>query len=333
MRAGYYSETGPAHEVLKVGELEDPTPGDGEVLVAVRASGINPADVKRRAGWLGTRMEHPLVIPHTDGAGVIEAVGESVDPKRIGQRVWIWNAQGDYGEARRAFGTAAERIALPEAQAVPLSEGLSFAQGACIGIPAMTAYLAVFADGDISGQNVLVPGAGGAVGNLAAQFALHGGAKVIATTGNRGRAGLARAAGVKTLLERNDPDLARKILDITDGRGVDRIIEVDFGANLPVIAKVLANGGVVASYSSTADPTPTLPYYAFAARGGTVRFVQGFRVPAELRPAGEAHIAKLIDEGNLIVPIGLTFPLSQIAEAHEAVETGAGIGQTVVKLT
>jgi len=163
--------------------------------------------------------------------------------------------------------------------------------------------------------------------------AIHGGAKVIATTGNRGRAGLARAAGVKTLLERNDPDLARKILDITDGRGVDRIIEVDFGANLPVIAKVLANGGVVASYSSTADPTPTLPYYAFAARGGTVRFVQGFRVPAELRPAGEAHIAKLIDEGNLIVPIGLTFPLSQIAEAHEAVETGAGIGQTVVKLT
>ncbi len=332
MRAAFYTRTGPARHVLEVGEQPDPEPGRSEVLVALHASGINPADVKRRAGWLGAQMDHPLVIPHADGAGVIEAVGDGIDAARVGERVWLWNAQGGYGEAGRAFGTAAEKIALPAEQAVPLPEALDFREGACLGVPAMTAYLAIFGDGEVAGKTVLIQGAGGGVGLFAAQFALHAGAHVLATAGHDGRASLVREAGIETILDRHAEDLAEQILAATDGRGVDRIVEVDFGANLPVTAKVLANGGVVASYSSSTDPTPTVPYYAFAARGASVRFVQGFRVPLALRPPGQALIAQMTAAGQLRIPIGLSLPLDQIAEAHQAVETGQSVGQTVLDI-
>ncbi|RMH49245.1 MAG: NADPH:quinone reductase, partial [Alphaproteobacteria bacterium] len=188
MRAAVYRRTGPAEEVLTVEDLPDPVPGPGEVLVRVHASGVNPADVKRRGGWLGQRMDHPLVIPHADGAGEIIATGPGVDPARRGQRVWLWNAQGGYGGPGRAFGTAAELCALPQSQAVPLPAALSFAQGACLGIPAMTAHRAVFADGPVAGRTILVAGAGGAVGHFAVQFAAAAGARVIGTAG-RLRAG------------------------------------------------------------------------------------------------------------------------------------------------
>ena len=312
--------------------MPDPKAGPGEVLVRVHASGINPADVKRRAGWLGTGMDHPRVIPHADGSGVIEAVGDGVDPGRVGERVWLWNAQGGYGTAGRAFGTAAEMIALPSAQVVPLPDTLTFAEGACLGVPAMTAYLAVFGDGDIAGKSVLIQGAGGAVGIFATQFAVLGGAHVIAVAGHKGRAELARQAGAETILSRDAEDLADQIFGITGPDGIDRIIEVDFGANLPVTSEVLANAGIVASYSSSTEPEPTLPYYAFAARGASVRFVQGFRVPEDIRKAGEAHIAELASSGQLKIPIGLCLPLDRIAEAHEAVETGQVVGQTVLEL-
>lgn len=332
MRAAWYDRTGPASEVLALGEMPDPAPGPGEVLVALRASGINPADVKRRGGWRGAGMEHDRVIPHADGAGVIVETGKGVDPERVGRRVWLWNAQGGYGEAGRAFGTAAQRVAIAAAQAVPLPDGLSFFDGACLGVPAMTAYMAVFADGDVADRTLLVQGAGGAVAHFAVQFAQRAGARVIGTAGSPERRGHALAAGAETVLDRHAPDLAERILAVTGGAGVDCIIEVDFGANLPVTTAVLKPGGTVASFSSSSKPAPTLPYYAFAAKGATVRFVQGFRLPGALRAAGQAHIAALAEAGALDVAVGRVLPLERIAEAHEAVERGAVLGNTVLQI-
>ncbi|UUZ64798.1 alcohol dehydrogenase catalytic domain-containing protein [Polaromonas sp. P1-6] len=181
MLAATYTCTGPAAEVLSVGQVDEPVASPGEVLVRVHASGINPADVKRRGGWQGTGMAHPLIIPHADGAGEIIAVGEGIDPARIGERVWMWNAQGSYGEPGRAFGTAAEFIAIASRQAVKLPDSLSYAEGANLGVPAMTAYRAMFADGSVSGQTIFVNGAAGAVGHFAVQMAVAGGARVIGT--------------------------------------------------------------------------------------------------------------------------------------------------------
>ncbi|TWF49445.1 NADPH:quinone reductase [Neorhizobium alkalisoli] len=329
MLAATYTRTGPAAEVLSVGEVTTPVAGLGEVLVRVVASGINPADVKRRGGWRGMDMEHELAIPHTDGAGDIVAVGEGVDPGRIGERVWMWNAQGGYGEAGRAFGTAAEFIAIASRQAVRLADALSYAAGATLGVPAMTAYRAVFADGPVEGQTVFVSGAGGAVGHYAVQMAVAGGARVIGTVGSPEAAAHAMAAGATATIDRRREDVLARIMDFTEGQGVDRVVEVDFGANLELDAAVLKRNGTVAAYSSTSNPTPILPYYAFASKGANLRFIQGFAIPEADRLAGERMIFELAEAGKLQAAIGATFPLSEIAKAHERVERG-GLGNVVV---
>jgi len=327
MRAAVYTRTGPAADVLDVTTLPDPDPGPGEVLVAVHASGINPADVKRRAGWGGMAMGHDLIVPHCDGAGVIAAVGAGVDPARIGQRVWIYNAQGGYGTLGRAFGTAADQIAIDAAQAVPLPDPFSMAAGACLGVPAMTAHRCVFADGPVAGQTVLVQGGAGAVGHLAVQMARLGGARVIATVGGPEGAGHAMAAGADAVIDRRAQDVTARVMDLTGGTGVDRIIEVDFAANMATDAAVIVPNGWIASYSCSSNPQPVLPYYAFASKGANLRFVQGFNLPPDARAAAIAFVAAHAD--RLTVAIGATFPLGRIAEAHARVEHG-GIGNVVV---
>ncbi|WP_421928577.1 NADPH:quinone reductase [Neoaquamicrobium sediminum] len=332
MRCAFYTRTGPAADVLVIGERPDPVAGPGEVLVRVRASGINPADVKRRAGWNGMAMQHPLVIPHCDGAGEIVAVGDRVDPSRVGERVWMWNAQGGYGTAGRAFGTAAELIALPAEQAVQLPEAMSFEAGACLGVPAMTAYRAVFADGTVDGQTVLVAGAAGAVGHCAVQMAKAGGARVIGTVSNPAAAEHARAGGADEIIDRRQEDVAAHVLDLTVGKGVDRVIEVDFGANHAVDIAALKVNGTIASYSSTSDPKPVFDYYAFANKGANLRVIQGFAIPKAERLEGELRIAELAAQGDLRVAIARTFPLEDIADAHRAVEAGGNLGNIVVTL-
>jgi NADPH2:quinone reductase len=329
MLAATYARTGPAAEVLSVGELTPPVAGPGEVLVRIHASGINPADVKRRAGWRGMGMDHPLIIPHTDGAGQIIAVGEGVDSSRIGERVWLWNAQGGYGEAGRAFGTAAELIAIASRQAAKLADSLTYAEGANLGVPAMTAYRAVFGDGPVSGQTIFVNGAAGAVGHFAVQMAAVGGARVIGTVSSPGAAEHAWQAGAFATVNRKTEDVGQRILELTEGQGVDRVIEVDFGANLELDAAVLKRNGTVASYSSSSNPTPVLPYYAFASKGANLRFIQGFLIPEAQRLAGEQLIAEMADAGRLKVAIGATFSLEDIALAHERVERGS-LGNVVV---
>ncbi|KAJ55358.1 hypothetical protein ACMU_11725 [Actibacterium mucosum KCTC 23349] len=332
MRAAVYRRTGPAAEVLEMVQMTRPVPDAHEVLVQVRASGINPADVKRRAGWNGMAMAHEAVIPHCDGAGVIAAVGAEILPERVGERVWLWNAQGGYGTAGRSDGTAAEYIALPSDQAVTLPEELSFQEGACLGVPALTAWLAVAGDGPVAGKTVLVQGGAGAVGWACVQMSVGMGARVIATVGRRAAASVVAGAGDVVVFDRHGTDLVERVMAATDGRGVDRIVEVDLAANLDTDIACLAPHGVIASYSSSSDPNPVLPYYDLANLGATIRFLQGFRLPADQRRKAEDTINTLIREGQMRPRIGASYSLEDIASAHARVESGAP-GQTVLSLS
>lgn len=332
MLAATYTRTGPAIDVMSISRQPDPVAGLGEVLVQVRASGINPADVKRRAGWNGMGMEHPLVIPHTDGAGEIVAVGPGVDPHRIGERVWLWNAQGGYCAAGRAFGSAAEYISIDASQAVRLPDAFDFVAGASLGVPAMTAFRAVCADGPVENQTILVNGAAGAVGHCAVQIAVAGGARVIGTVSSQAAAAHAAQAGAFATIDRNRDDVASRVMDLTHGAGIDRIIEVDFAANMHVDAAILKENGTVAAYSSSSNPQPVLPYYAFQSKGANLRFIQGFAIPAEARRRGEAMISALAVSGKLSIAIAKTYPLAEIAQAHIDVERGGNCGNIVVTI-
>ena len=329
MRAAVYHQTGPAGTVLEFSDVPTPQPANGEVLVRIRASGLNPTDVKHRAGWNGLTMAHEMVIPHTDGAGEIIETGPGVDRARMGQRVWLWNAQGGYGEAGRAFGTAAEFITIAAEQAVPLADGFSFAEGACLGVPAMTAWWAVHSNGPVQGQTVLVQGAAGAVGHAAVQIALAGGAKVIGTISNPAAAEHAKTAVDLHLIDRKLEDVAARVNKLTKGRGVDRIIEVDLADNFATDIRMLADNGTIASYSCSSNPHPVLPYYQLANLGATINFVQGFRIPPARRRRGEQALAELSDAGRLQIAIGQEFALNDIVAAHVRVETG-GLGNSVL---
>ena len=219
---------GPATEVLTHGERPTPVAAPGEVRVRLEASGVNPADVGRRAGsYRG--LEFPLIIPNSDGAGIIDQAGPGVTRLKAGQRVWLFNGQRN----GRALGTAAEYIALAEQLVTPLPDQLSFAEGATLGIPAMTAWCSVFADGPITGKTVLVTGGAGAVGHYAVQFAKWGGAKVIATVSSAAKAEQARLAGADLVVDYKKEDVVAGAMAFTDGRGVDRVVDVDLAATSP----------------------------------------------------------------------------------------------------
>ena len=326
MKAVWYEGFGPADEVLVHGEMPAPEPGPGEVLVKVHASGVNPSDVKLRAGARpGAKMEWPRIVPHSDGAGVIEAVGQGVDAQRVGQRVWIWN-----GQWRRPFGTAAEYIAVPEEQAVFLPGNVSFAEGACLGIPAMTAWAAVMGDGPVDGQKVLVTGGAGSVGRYAVQMARIAGAEVITTVSGPEKA--AHATGAHHVINYREEDVAARIMEITDGHGVDRIIEVDFGANLPVTERVIAERGTVAAYASAGEMTPTLPFYPLMFRNTRLWMLIVYLLDQAMRRRGEGELTTWLEQGALSHAVATTFPLAETAAAHRAVEAGEKLGTVVVEI-
>ncbi|MGF1526158.1 MAG: NADPH:quinone reductase [Candidatus Competibacterales bacterium] len=326
IQGAWYERLGPPHEVLQVGELPAPEVGPGEVLVRILASGINPADCKRRAGWQYGPMAFPRIIPHADGAGVIVATGEGVTAKRVGQRVWLWNAQGD-----RPWGTAAELCALPAERAVPLPPGVDVITGATLGIPAVTAHYALHADGPIGGQTVLVQGGAGAVGYFAIQLAVAAKARVIATVSSAAKAQVARSAGAVVVDYRRE-DVVDAVLAATGGLGVDRVVEVDFAANQASDVRLIRPNGVIASYSSTSDPHPTLDYYALAFKGVTLRLVQAYLLPPKARAAAIEAINAALSTGTLHPPPVTTFPLKDIAAAHGAVEGKTLVGKAICLL-
>jgi len=334
MRAAIYTRTGAAREVLSIVERPRPEPRAGEVLVRIVASGVNPSDVKKRAGWRSTKPLDHEVTPHSDGAGVIEAVGAGVSDDWVGRRVWIYNAQGgaSYGAADSPeCGTAAEYAALPLPFVVPLPDNVSFEVGACLGVPASTAHYAVFADGDVEGRTVLVQGGAGAVGELAVQFAADGGATVIATVSSAEKAEVARRAGAAHVIDRHATDVAKAVRAIVPD-GVDRIVEVDFGANAAIDAAALKRGGIVASYSSPSAPTPSIPYYPLQFTAGMLRFVPIFLISQAHRRRGHADINFALSRGALRPTIASVLAFDDIAAAHEAVESGRTIGNVVLRI-
>lgn len=326
MRAVWYDETGSAAEVLRLGEMATPQPGPGEVRIRLHASGVNPSDVKSRAGLRGP-MAFPRIIPHSDGAGEIDAVGEGVSPARIGMRVWVWNAA-----YRRPFGTCAEHVCLPEGQAVALPQGTSFEAGACLGIPALTACYGVFADGDVTGQTVLVTGGAGAVGHYAIQLARWGGARVIATVSGPEKARAAEEAGAHAVVNYRDGDVTAAILAANHGKQVDRIVEVEFGGNLPVTSAVIGEGGVIAAYGSMADAEPKLPFYPLMFRHVTLRMFIVYLLSSQQRTQTVARLTAALEQGALRHAIAATFDLADSAKAHEAVESGRQIGNAVITI-
>lgn len=326
MKALWYEEFGAAGDVLCFGEMADPVPGPGEVLVRVRASGVNPSDVKLRSGARpGAVMAYPRVVPHSDGAGVIEAVGEGVPTSRMGERVWLWNAGW-----QRAFGTASELVSLPSAQARALPEGTSFEEGACLGIPAMTAWYALYGDGaDLGGSTVLVTGGAGTVGRYACQMAALGGARVITTVSSEAKAA---HAGAEDWVNYRDVDVVEAVMEMTQGAGVDRIVEVDFAANQAASLAVIKPGGVIASYASASDMEPGLSFYPFMFKDVTLRMLIAYLINAGDHARGTAALSAWLEAGALshaVVPGG---ELKDGAAAHGRVEAGEKLGTVVMSI-
>lgn len=322
MRALRYFRAGAAAEVLEIVEEDDPVPGPGEVRVAVRASGVNPHDTKKRSGWLGALPEAGGVTPHSDGAGIVDATGPGVPEARVGERVYLLRAP--------VFrGTAADKVVVGADWAKPLPASLSFEQGASIGVPAFTAWLAVLSDGPVTGQTVLVHGGGGAVGRLCVEMAAWNGARVIATAGSPAGRGVAGARGADIVLDRHADDISRAVREASGGRGADRVIDVDFAANQTTTIAALADHGTVAAYSSTSEKTPLLDYYGFALKGARLSFVQGGKLSPSQRDAAATVIGALLERGKLVPDIALAVPLHRAAEAHEAVERGASANVVV----
>lgn len=313
MRAVYYDRQGPADEVLRIGELPDPEPGTGEVRVRLRYSGISPGDTKKRGGYFGSTMPYPRVIPHSDGSGTIDRVGDGVDPNRIGQRVWVYNAQ-----SYRPFGTAADYTVVPDATAVPLPDGVDDQLGACLGIPGITAHRAVFADGPVDGQTLLVHGALGAVGSLAAQLAAWGGATVITTVRRRGDLAASSGALADRAVALDDPE-AEQLIRQHAPDGVDRIIEVAFSDNITLDAAVAANGAVIAAYA-TRDPRPRLDFWPMLFDNLTIRLLGSDDFPADAKAMAARDLTTAADSGQLTVPVGAPFPIDQVAAAHDQVD-------------
>ncbi|NQW11233.1 MAG: NADPH:quinone reductase [Alphaproteobacteria bacterium] len=325
MKAAWYETLGPAETVLTVGDIPTPTPAPGEVLVRLAASGINPSDVKKRAGWHGGALEFPRIVPHSDGAGVIEAVGDGVPLDRIGQHVWVYNAQWE-----RPNGTAAEYVALPAALAVPLPDGVGFEEGACLGIPACTAHYAVTGDGPVEGRTVLVQGGAGAVGFYAVQMAALSGATVIATVSSPEKAAIARAGGAHHTVDYKRDDVGAAVLDLTGGAGVDHIVEVDLGANIATDTALLKRRGSVAAYSSTSRPRFEFDYYGFGYKGARLRFVQVYILTEAERRTAVADLTRWMTAGRLRHRVAEAIPLDAIAEAHHRLEAGGVTGNIVV---
>jgi NADPH2:quinone reductase len=315
VRALWYERQGAADEVLQVGDLPDPAPGPGEVRVQIRFSGVNPGDTKKRRGWLGSAMPFPRVIPHSDGAGVIESVGNGVDRSRLRRRVWVYGAQ-----SYRPFGTAAQFTVVPEQQAVDLPDDVTDEVGACLGIPGMTAHRAVFADGSVRGRVVLVQGVLGGVGTLAAQLAHRAGATVVGTVRRGSDLEQVTSPAIAHAVALDQPDPAATIREFAPD-GIDRIVEVAFSDNVDLDAAVAKNGSVIAAYASRHD-RPGFPFWPMLFDNVAIRLLGSDDFPTEAKRRAAADLTAAARDGALSMAIGTPLPLERIAEGHDRVDAG-----------
>ena len=323
MKAAWFESFGAA-DTLIIGEQPKPEPGAGEVLVKLATTGVNPSDVKKRAGAFPGLLDDGLVIPHSDGAGVIEAVGEGVEASRVGERVFVYQAQ--YG---RRFGTAAEYVALDALRAPRLPDNASFEVGACIGIPIMTAHRCVFADGPVAGQTILVSGGAGRVGYYAIQWAKWAGATVIATVSNANDEATCRALGADHVVNHRQDNWGEAVMTCTQGERVNRVVDVEFGANLPEVLKCVSTGGTIATYSSTVVKEPQLPFLQMMFMDLTLRMVIVYAMPEAAKLQAITDTCQLLQEEVLQHRIAHRLPFEQMVASHELIEQG-GVGGCVV---
>jgi NADPH2:quinone reductase len=326
VKAVWYERTGAAADVLTFGEMPTPTAGPGEVRVRLEASGVNPSDAKRRAGTSYRAMEYPRVITNSDGAGIVDQLGDGVTRLKVGQRVWLFNGQRN----GRAFGTAAEYIALAHHLVTPLPDDVSFAAGATLGVPCMTAWCCLLGDGPVTGQTVLVTGGAGAVGHYAVQLAKAGGARVIATVSSAAKDAEARLAGADLVVNYKTEDVVAKTLAFTDGRGVDRLVDVDFGGNLASTLKLMAVNSTIAVYATDGNREPALPVRMLMEKCITLRALVLPALPPALHAAAQADISRWLAAGPRIHNVAAQFPLAETAQAHLAVEKGDKLGTVIV---
>ena len=325
MKAVWYERTGAAPDVLTFGEMPTPVAGSGEVRIRLEASGVNPADAGRRAGSYRP-MEFSRVIPNSDGAGIVDQVGDGVTRLAAGQRVWLYNGQRN----GRAFGTAAEYITLAEHLVTPLADNVPFAAGATLGIPCMTAWCCLFGDGAIAGRTVLVTGGAGAVGHYAVQLAKWGGARVVATVISSAKAEQARLAGADLVIDYKTEDVVARAMAFTEQRGVDRVVDVDFGGNIATTLKLMAMNSTIAVYATNGNRNPVIPVRKLMERCIALRPLVLFALPPPLLAAAQVDISKWLSAGKRIHNIAAQFPLSETARAHLAVERGDKLGTVIV---
>jgi NADPH2:quinone reductase len=325
MRAAFYSRQGAARDVLQVGDLPEPEPGADEVRVKLHASGVNPSDWKVRRGGFGRGMAAPLVIPHSDGAGQIDAAGPGAE-HRVGERVWIWN-----GQWKRPFGTAAQYIVVPTAQAVRLPDNVSYIEGACLGISALTAIQAVRLAEVLSGRTVLITGEAETVAHYAIQLAKLRGARVITTVSGEEKAAHAKAAGADAVVNYRSEPVGERIKALTDGTGVDALIEVDLSGNARLYPEILRPHATVAVYGMSANEA-TVPSLWLMQNSIKLKLFLVYDLSEGDRRAGVDELTGLLERGRLAHAIGRRLPLDAIADAHELLERGGAIGNVVLDI-
>ncbi len=329
MKAIWYEKKGAPHDVLVLGDVPEPQAAPGEVRVKMVVSGLNPSDTKGRGGWRGrTAMEYPRVIPGQDGAGVIDQAGPGIDQKRIGERVWLYEAQKG-----KAFGTSAAFVIVPAEQAVPLPPGIDFDTGAALGVPALTAHNALFKDGPIQGKTVLVTGGAGAVGQAAVMLAHWAGARVLATVSTPLAADVAKASGADVVIDRKREDVIARVKEATQGAGVDRILDVAFEDNVEMDLAIIKPNGAIASYSA-GSPTAAVsfPFPLYMAKGITLHTIMVYGMSREAHWAAVRDTTAALKAGVYRPRIGARFPLAQAADAHVAQDNGTVTGKIVIDI-
>jgi len=326
MIAGWYTKTGKADEVLVVGEIEKPKPKCGELLIKIKYSGINPSDVKKREGVRGN-LNYPLIIPHSDGSGIVKGVGEGVNPDRLNQRVWLWNAGWN-----RFHGTASEYITINSGQAIEMPENVKFSEAACIGIPIMTAHRCVTIGKSVKDKTILITGGAGVVGRYCIQIAKILGARVIVTVSNKKKFDIAKQAGADQIINYKEENVVEKVMRYTGDRGVDKIVDVDFGANLNTSSKIIKNNCDIVTYGSMSDPNPTIPFYSLMFKGVSVRTVIVYDLPNKVRRKAINDINLWLSKNFISHKINKIFELNKIAEAQKAVVEKNRIGSVLLKI-
>ena len=324
MKAAWYEKQGPAREVLVVGEMPDPVPAAGEVRIRVAASGINPGDVKKRQNAFGIGMTYPRVIPHSDGAAHVDQIGPGVSSEWMNRRVWCYGAQ-----SYRPFGTAAEFTVLPLDHIAPLPEKVSMEQGACLGIPGITAHRAVNVGGPVSGRTVMVQGAAGAVGLCAVALARYAGAMVIGTVRSASDQPTVMKAGAQDVVL-SDSDLIARVRALAP-EGIDHIVEVAFGANLEADVELLKQGGSIATYA-TDNAAPKIPFWQMVFKNIRTFFLGSDDFPTEAKTQAARDLNAALEAGWSGFEIAERVPLAEIARAHELVEHPVRPGRIVVVL-